>query len=318
MGSYGRSASISIVRSSPDIAADQIEIGDRVRFGDGVRLRGDRVVVGDDCTIADGVDMLCPGGITLGRCGYIGERVKARCWRFSAGDFLYMENDVLVGSGSAMDGWESQAVLGDAVFVGFGSVLNTARLVCIGDQTGIGARVGIWTHGAYPPVTEGFPCDFARVVIGSKVWLTGASQVLPGVTIESHVVVGMLSLVNRDLPAGCLAGGVPVKVLRADAFPRQSPWLLPSLAAGWERSAHWRGIEAYAKADGEMVWIHEPARLTGFNCMTMEIKPEPLCAPLSAIAEDFRDFVRRRGVRFLTGKPFQSIPHPQLARWEVA
>ena len=52
--------------------------------------------------------------------------------------------------------------------------------------------------------------------IGDRVWLPTAS-VNPGVTIGSDVVVAARSLVNHDVPAGCLAGGIPAQVLQRDA-----------------------------------------------------------------------------------------------------
>src|SRR5205823_2050327 len=185
--------------------------------------------------IGDGVSVLCPDRFTLGACSSIGPRTSIRCWRFQAGDYLYMEEDVIVGRGSEFSTAESTLTMGRAVFVGTGCILNTARAITIGDEVGIGARVGIWTHGAYLPIDEGFPCTFGPVTIGNKVWLTGQSQVLPGVTI----------------------GGA------------------------------------------------------AFDFRTRDVLGD-----LTNAAEDFRDFCRRHGIRFLTGKPFFSLSHPDVTKWE--
>ncbi len=53
----------------------------------------------------------------------------------------------------------------------------------------------------------------ADVVVGSDVWLGARVVVLPGVTIGDGVVVGAGSVVTKDLPAGCIAGGIPAKVI---------------------------------------------------------------------------------------------------------
>jgi acetyltransferase-like isoleucine patch superfamily enzyme len=52
------------------------------------------------------------------------------------------------------------------------------------------------------------------VVIGAGVWLGSHVVVTDGVTIGSGCVVGANSVVTKDLPEGCLAAGVPAKVLR--------------------------------------------------------------------------------------------------------
>lgn len=53
------------------------------------------------------------------------------------------------------------------------------------------------------------------VVIKRDVMVGANSTILAGVTINEGTEVSAMSLVNTDLPAGVLAGGVPVRVLRA-------------------------------------------------------------------------------------------------------
>jgi hypothetical protein len=64
----------------------------------------------------------------------------------------------------------------------------------------------------------GFPVSFAGVEIGDFTWVPGAT-INPGVRIGRNCVIGVNSLVTRDIPDGSLAGGSPAKVLREHAFP---------------------------------------------------------------------------------------------------
>lgn len=50
--------------------------------------------------------------------------------------------------------------------------------------------------------------------IGDNVWIGGHCTILPGVTIGSNSVIAAGSVVNEDVPEGCIVGGVPAKVLR--------------------------------------------------------------------------------------------------------
>jgi len=52
------------------------------------------------------------------------------------------------------------------------------------------------------------------VKIGSSVWIGDKVTILKGVTIGDNVIIGSNSLVNKDLPSNCIAGGVPCKVIR--------------------------------------------------------------------------------------------------------
>jgi len=51
------------------------------------------------------------------------------------------------------------------------------------------------------------------VVIGNDVLIGANCTILPGVEIGDGAVVSAMTLVNRDVPAGASAGGVPVALL---------------------------------------------------------------------------------------------------------
>ncbi|RRR71749.1 MAG: acyltransferase [Candidatus Viridilinea halotolerans] len=52
------------------------------------------------------------------------------------------------------------------------------------------------------------------VVIERDVTIGANCTILPGVVIGAGATVSAMSLVNRDIPPGAFAGGVPVRVLR--------------------------------------------------------------------------------------------------------
>lgn len=54
----------------------------------------------------------------------------------------------------------------------------------------------------------------APVTIEDNVWIGANCTICPGVTIGQGSVIGAGSVVNRDIPAGVVAAGVPCRVIR--------------------------------------------------------------------------------------------------------
>lgn len=52
-----------------------------------------------------------------------------------------------------------------------------------------------------------------RVVIGDRVFIGWGSTVFPNVKIGNDVIVAAGSIVNKDIPNGCLVAGVPAKII---------------------------------------------------------------------------------------------------------
>lgn len=86
----------------------------------------------------------------------------------------------------------------------------------IGDRVTISAGVRFVTHdGAVGVFRDRHPdLDLvAPITVGSNVFLGHDAILLPGVTVGSNVIVGAGAVVNRDLPDGRVAAGLPARVV---------------------------------------------------------------------------------------------------------
>lgn len=156
--------------------------------------------------------------------GFLGDRAVVRehavieGTQVEIGAESFINRFASIGGGSSHDP-DSRMTAGDFLHMGMFSHLNLARRLTIGHEFGCGVETKVFTHGAYTSAWEGFPVQWADVAIGDCVWLPNA-WVNPGVTIGDNVVVASRSLINKDLPAGCLAGGNPAVPLKLNHYPR--------------------------------------------------------------------------------------------------
>lgn len=89
--------------------------------------------------------------------------------------------------------------------------------VVIGDGCQIGDMVCIYDSDFHEldPITRNRSAGASKpVTIGNNVWLGSRVMVLKGVTIGDNSVVAAMSVVTRDIPANCVAAGMPAKVIR--------------------------------------------------------------------------------------------------------
>ena len=113
----------------------------------------------------------------------------------------------------------------ERITIGAGSHIGEHSVIWAGNATGrivFGAKCLLAPHVTMTAsnygVVRGTPVmDQPKVerdiVLGDDVWLGANVVVLAGVTIGNGAVVGAGAVVTRDLPANCIAGGVPARVI---------------------------------------------------------------------------------------------------------
>ena len=81
----------------------------------------------------------------------------------------------------------------------------------IGDYVDISAGVHIYTHHTVRRALSGgvAPVEYAPTRIGSRVYIGPQSIIQKGITIGDGVVIGAMSLVNRDVSSNTKVWGIP-------------------------------------------------------------------------------------------------------------
>lgn len=116
--------------------------------------------------------------------------------------------------------------LGSDVIVGINCTFVDDQTITIGNRVLIASDVQICTasHPVLPQerLVDGWRekgTTFFRtwakpVVVKDGVWIGAKAVILPGVTIGENAVIGAGSVVNKDVPANCVAVGNPCRVIR--------------------------------------------------------------------------------------------------------
>lgn len=145
--------------------------------------------------------------------------------RVSVGDLLSdrWETARVYGFGEGSSCYDNVLIIGDVkvgqeCWIGPNCILDgSGGGLVIGDYCAISAGVQIYTHDTVAwCVSKGKVPKGARqgpVRIGDGVYLGPQSVISQGVTVGDCAVVGALSLVNRDIPAGMKAWGRPARVV---------------------------------------------------------------------------------------------------------
>jgi len=278
-----------------NITAKNIDIHPSVKIGKNVNIKCESIKLGEFCII--------------------GDNVTIECRSFEADSWLFMWHGVEVGRGGC-NGPNSNVKIGKGVGIFENTVINPSESVEIGDNCGIGADVMIWTHGAWLDITKGFPSDFGPVKIGKNVWLPARSVVLPNVTIGNDVVIGINSIINRSLPDGCFAAGSPCKVIKENVYPKQLSQdektnIVEEIIKDWLKLCEMKGITRTIKVRYECgnfplesgkIFLNQ-----GYNETIYNIEERNIQGYMNDVVEDLRDYLRRRGIKIYTGKPFKSI-----------
>ncbi len=104
--------------------------------------------------------------------------------------------------------------IGNDVYINHGCSMLTLGRIIIEDDVLIGPKVNL--------ISEGHPIDPGNrkalvakpVVIKRNAWLGAGVTILPGVTVGENSIVAAGAVVNKNVDANTIVGGIPAKVIR--------------------------------------------------------------------------------------------------------
>jgi hypothetical protein len=230
-----------------------------------------------------------------------------------------------------------------------GCFVNVCEPVSIGSDTALSNHAIVLTHSTWHPALTGGTPLFAPVVIGDDVIVYVNAVIGPGVHVGDHCTIGAGAVVTRDVPDRSTAFGNPARLaaiapsLGQPVDPARQDEIVRGALREYCESVPLKGgriaalgpeafeVELagvsetirYLPAVGADRAVASPATIT---LSMREVPPDrrgpchfdlgrrALIGEASAVAEDLRDFLRRRTIRVYTDRPFRSLPPASIAR----
>lgn len=104
--------------------------------------------------------------------------------------------------------------IGKNVFINHACTFLDMGGITIEDHVQIGPKVNIITENHPIDPERRKYLDLASVTIKRNVWIGAAATILPGVTVGENSIVAAGAVVNKDVPANSIVGGVPAKLIK--------------------------------------------------------------------------------------------------------
>ncbi len=333
-----------------DITCDKIHLKRGCRIGDFSTILSPEVAFAEHCVVGRSLSAELNDFFRLGKHSSIGQRVSIVGRGFHSGEFLWLKSDVTVGGGGAR-GPNSYLSIGNRTTIVDKCFINLSEPVTIGDRTALSYNVTLLTHGAWQSPLKGYATSMAPIHIGDDVVVYLGAAVMPGVTIGNGAVVGASSLVLHNVPAHCLVAGSPARIRKGpEGYPpipnnAEIDVTARRILSDYLSSLEAKGVgikENRLQSEGRVVvdyedreYILKHVEANGTAGLAKHIYVSAPCSAASAgrvsqchfdlcsetmmgepnpIAEDLRDYLRRRGIRIFTEQPFRSIPLANLRR----
>ena len=103
--------------------------------------------------------------------------------------------------------------IGKNVFINHACSFLDLGGITIEDDVLIGPRVNLVTENHPLDPLHRKSLDLKPILIKRNAWIGAGATILPGVTIGENAVVAAGAVVNKDVPANTVLGGVPAKFI---------------------------------------------------------------------------------------------------------
>ncbi len=104
--------------------------------------------------------------------------------------------------------------LGKNIFINHACTFLDLGGITIEDDVQIGPKVNLITENHPIDPTQRKNLDLKSIHIKRNVWIGAAATILPGVTVGENSIIAAGAVVNKNVPANTIVGGIPAKFIK--------------------------------------------------------------------------------------------------------
>jgi acetyltransferase-like isoleucine patch superfamily enzyme len=124
-------------------------------------------------------------------------------------------NDFNIHAGSTLVVMENASLMLGSGYINRDVTIICSKQIIIGDDVVIAQNVVIRDSDIHSIIIDGeAQGNTAPIQIGNHVWIGTNATILKGVNIGNNAVIAAGSMVTKDIPANCLVGGNPAKIIK--------------------------------------------------------------------------------------------------------
>jgi len=262
-----------------------------------IRIVANQINIGKSVVFGRDISISVKGEFRIGNYSRLGDNTQILGNNVIFGEHLFNSSGLRIGGGGRQHP-TANFEIGDRCTI-HDNFINVCEPIVIGNDVGLSPRVTLTSHGYWLSVLEGFPATFSGIKIGNGVIIGSGSSILMGVEITDFVVVGAGSVVTKNLSLKGVYAGNPARFIRT-IEPLSVDARIHMVDAIIEKYSHiakYHDIDPTIKVDYPFIEINEfRLNVETFEYKGMEDKE----------TDDFRDYVRKWGIRIYTERPFKS------------
>jgi acetyltransferase-like isoleucine patch superfamily enzyme len=263
-----------------------------------ILIQAAKIEIGESVTFGENIDIKCKDLFKIGDYSHIGSNSHIRARNVRIGKHLYNSGGLKIGGGGSMSP-TAEFVMGDRN-TNHNCFINVSNKVEIGDDVGLSPEVVILTHGGWHSPLDGYPIINESVKIGNNCFIAYRTTIQAGVIIVSDVIVSSGAVVTRSLTVHrALYGGIPAKFIkRFDVINREQKCkIVKDICVKYEDVANYHRIDCAIHFEYPKIW---------FNSAVFDVEDLTFKGVPTEFTEDFRDYLRRNGIKIYTNLPFKS------------